>query len=271
MPFQEIEGTKIYYEVKGDGRPIVFLHCWTGNRRFFYKQVERFSKDYCCITPDFPGHGDSDECDEYSIEKFSRLTLGLLEKLGIERAVFAGHSLGGMVCLSIAIERPQIVEGLILLDTTPHLSGWFPQNVVAEVAVKLGRFGFRAGKALVASAAATHPFASLESRILTARECSKVRNKPLVKTLDTVRKFDATSHLSEIRQPALIVVGTIDMLADIRHARKMAKDMPDATLKIVRGAGHMALFEKPEVVNKAIAEFLERFYPSGDSKLRKSA
>ncbi|MDD5747879.1 MAG: alpha/beta hydrolase [Actinomycetota bacterium] len=261
MPVESIEGIRIAYEMKGEGKPIVFLHCWTGNRRLFNRQVERFSSDYQCILIDFPGHGESGECEEYSVERFGELTFTLLQKLGVRKAVFAGHSLGGMVCLFMAINHPGIVHALILLDTTPHLSGWFPQNIFAAAGVRLGKFGFRSGKALVAAAVATHPFSSLESKILTARECSKVKNKPLVETLDSLRRFDVRRKLSKIKKPALVVVGDLDMLADVRQAMKMAKEIPDAMLKIVRGAGHMALFEKPEIVNEAISDFLERVYP----------
>lgn len=261
MPIAEIDGLKISYETRGEGPPLVFLHCWTGNKSFFFKQVERFSRDYRCICMDFPGHGESGACDEYSVERFGELTVGLLKQLGIRKAVFAGHSMGGMVSMYLALEHPDMVEGLILIDTTPHLAGWFPQNIASAVAVALGHLGFKTGRGFVAGIAATHPLASPRSRCITARECSKVPNRVVVKTLDRARKYDVTKLLGAITQPSLIVVGTADLLADLRHARKMAKEIPDSTMKIVRGAGHMALFEKPEVVNRAMEDFLNRVYP----------
>lgn len=257
----EIDGVSIAYEVKGDGPPLVFLHCWTGNKAFYFEQVARFSPHYRCICMDYPGHGDSGETDEYSVERFGGLTLGLMEKLGVKKAVFTGHSLGGMVCMYLALEHPGMVEGLILLDTTSYLSGFMFQRCTAAVAVVLGNFGFKPGKAVVAGMAATHPLAGLRSRIITGRECSKVSNRAMVKTLNSVRRFNATGRLGEIKQPALIVVGTADLLADVRHAKVMAKGLPNSTLKIVKGAGHVALFEKPEVVNKAMEDFLNRVYP----------
>lgn len=149
----------------------------------------------------------------------------------------------------------------MLLDTTPYLGGWFPQREASLVAVALSPLGFKAAKGLVAGVAATHPLASPQARIITARECSKVKNIPLMKTLNSARRFNVRDRLPSITRPSLIVVGDADVLADVRHARRMAKDIPNSSMVLVRGAGHMALFEKPEVVNNAMAEFLGRVYP----------
>lgn len=261
MPETEVNGVKIAYEEIGEGRPLVFLHCWTGNKAFFFEQVERFSSDYRCICLDFPGHGDSAETGEYSVESFGEITIGLLKKLDVRKAVFAGHSLGGMVCLYLALEHPDAVEGIILLDTTSHLSGFFFQRMTAFGAVAVGYFGFKPAKAVVAGVAATHPLAGPRVRIITGRECSKVSNRAMVRTLNRARNFDVTDRLGEIKAPALIVVGTADVLADIRHAKLMAKGIPNSIMAVVRGAGHMALFERPDVVNKAMEDFLYRVYP----------
>lgn len=270
MPVANIDGTRIAYEVTGDGPPLVFLHCWTGNKGFYFNQVQKFSADYKCISLDFPGHGDSGvvEDKDYSVERLGEMTVSLLKELGVKKAVFAGHSLGGMVCFYLALHYPDLVEGLILLDTTSHLSGFIFQRIGAFAAVLLGYVGaaiwdsgFKGTKAVVAGTAATHPFAKPLTRIYTARECSQVPNGPMTRTLNKARNFNSTPRLGEITVPVLIVVGNTDLLADIRHANRMAKGLPNSVLLIVRGAGHMALFEKPEIVNRAIEDFLARAYP----------
>ncbi|HEY5493892.1 MAG TPA: alpha/beta hydrolase, partial [Candidatus Anoxymicrobiaceae bacterium] len=133
MAVAKIDGTSIAYEVKGEGPPLVFLHCWTGNKRFYFNQVEKFSRDYRCVCVDFPGHGESGELagTDYSVERLAEMTRVLLGRLGIERAVFVGHSLGGMVCLYLGLHYPDAVAGLVLLDTTSHLSGFFFQRLGA--------------------------------------------------------------------------------------------------------------------------------------------
>ncbi|MBU1670605.1 MAG: alpha/beta hydrolase [Actinobacteria bacterium] len=278
MPVETIDGVNIAYETRGEGRPLVFLHCWTGNKAFYFEQVARFSRDYRCICLDFPGHGDSGECEEYSVENFGELTAELLRRLGVDQAVFAGHSLGGIVALYLALEHPDMVEGLILLDTTSYLSQTIFQRIFALAAVffgtigyELSRTGFRHMKGLVAGIAATHPLATPQSRLITARECSKVSNYSMARTLNNARKFNVTQRLGEIEAPAMVVVGTGDMLADVRHAKVLARGLENSTITVVHGAGHMALFEKPEVVNEAIEVFLKRVYPAGAAGAKRVA
>ncbi|MBU4489837.1 MAG: alpha/beta hydrolase [Actinobacteria bacterium] len=262
MPLTEVKEVNICYEDKGEGPPLVFLHCWTGNKAFFFEQVKRFSSDYRCIAIDFPGHGGSDECDEYSVESFAEITVGLMKKLKVKKAVFAGHSMGGMVGMQLALDFPELVKGIILLDTTSYLSGHIFQRAFASVAVLVSPLGTRPVKAVVAGIAATYPLAGMKARVITGRECCKVPNRVTGKSLNSFRKFNVTDRLGEIDTPALIVVGTADMLADVRHAKTMARGLPNSTMKVVHGAGHMALFEKPEVVNEAMEGYLNRVYPS---------
>ena len=261
MSVAEIEGVEIAYQVDGEGPPLVFMHCWTGNRSFYFEQVARFCSAYRCISFDFPGHGESGEGDQYSIERFGEITEGLMEVLGVEGAVFAGHSLGGMVGLYLALEHPDLVRGLILLDTSSELSGFLLQRVIIGVTVPLGRFAVKPVKAAVAGLVATHPMSSLQAKIISGRECSRTENGVLVKVLDSLGKFNVADRLGEITQPALIIAGKADALADVRHSRVMAMGIPDSTLEVIKGAGHMALFEKPEPVNRAIQDFLNRVYP----------
>jgi pimeloyl-ACP methyl ester carboxylesterase len=278
MPVAKIDGTSIAYDVKGSGPPLVFLHCWTGSKRFYFNQVEKFSRDYKCICVDFPGHGESGELEgrDYSVEHFGEMTMQLLGRLGVKRAVFAGHSLGGMVCLYLGLHHPDAVAGLVLLDTTSHLSGYFFQRLGAIAAVALGSVGaalwnsgFKLTKAVVAGTAATHPLAGPNPRIISARECSKVSNRAMTLTLNQARNFNVTPRLGEISAPALIVVGNADLLADVRHANRMAKGLPNSILLVVRGAGHMTLFEKPDIVNEAMADFLGRAWPPGKAAAKK--
>jgi len=263
MPVTEVNGINIRYEDEGEGPPLVFLHCWTGNKAFFFEQVKRFSRGYRCIAVDFPGHGGSGECDEYSVESFTEIIVGLMKKLKVKKAVFAGHSMGGMVCMQLALDHPGLVKGIILLDTTSHLSGYLFQRVVASVAVLVSPLGIKPARAVVAGIAATYPLAGPRARIITGRECCKVPNRVTGKSLESFRNFNVTDRLGEIKVPALIVVGTGDLLADVRHARTMARGLPNSTMRIVHGAGHMALFEKPEVVNGVMEGYLDRVYPPG--------
>lgn len=105
MPVAKIDGTSIAYDVTGVGPPLVMLHCWTGSKNFYFNQVAKFAQNYKCISLDFPGHGESGESvsNDYSVECLGEMTVELLKQLGVKKAVFAGHSLGGMVALYLGL------------------------------------------------------------------------------------------------------------------------------------------------------------------------
>jgi 3-oxoadipate enol-lactonase len=280
MPVADINGTSIAYEVTGEGPPLVLLHCWTGAKEFYFNQIMKFSSDYKCVSLDFPGHGASGEIPDkdYSVECFAEMTVELLGRLGVKKAVFAGHSLGGMVALYLGLHYPDMVEGLILLDTTSHLSGFIFQRMGALAAVVFGSIGaavwntgFHGTKAVVAGTAATHPLAGPVPRLFTAKVCSQGSNTALTRTLNKARNFNVTARLGEISAPAIIIVGNADLLADVRHAKRLADGLPNSMMLTVKGAGHMALFEKPKIVNDAIADFLARVYPPKPKAAKKKA
>ena len=196
----------------------MFLHCWTGNRTFYFEQVARFSQEVLVRTALTSPAGDPADSTITRSRASGELTAASMEKLRIESAVLVGHSLGGMVGLYLALEHPALVEGLVLLDTTAHLcssssSAWRVRWSA------LGRFASRPARGLVAGIAATHPLAGPRARFITARECRKVSNHVMVRTLESLRRFDVSERLGEIMQPALIIVGAADMLAG-RQARE---------------------------------------------------
>ncbi len=278
------DGLDIAYDVAGQGPPLVFLHCWAGNRSFYVNQIAKFHDRYTCVSFDFPGHGETPAFGDPSVANFGEVAVKVLEKLGISDAAFVGHSLGGMVAQYLALEHPGMVDALVLVDTTSYLSGWFTQRWAARVAVVLGevsyrlwRNGWRVTKGAIAGTAACHPLSRMQPRVFTAIECSKVDNYTMAKLLNDARQFNVTDRLSEIASPALIICGDADMLADVGHSMRMHKRIPDNTMKLIIGAGHMTIFEKPHEVNAVMDSFLAEYYPpvakqrrAGRSKVKKS-
>lgn len=261
MPKIKIRGVKVYYEKKGVGEPLVFLHCWTGNHSFWKDQVRVFSKEYKCIAVDFPGHGRSEEIEEYTPEEFSKYIYTLLSKLRIKEATLVGHSLGGMTALKLALEHPQIVKALILIDTSAKLTRYIFQNVSSFGGVIFGHFLPPLIKKGVIDVSAIHPLTSLKIREQIKDEVIKVPNRIVVKVLSGIRAFDVLSRLEEIDKPTLIMVGDLDIFTDLRHAWTLHKGIKSSSLKIIKGAGHMSILEQPEQVNKAMREFMDAGYP----------
>lgn len=108
----------VHYEVFGRGKPILLLHGWLGSWRYWMPTMEALADTYRTYALDFWGFGDTDKPgDRYTIDDYVRQLSDFLDGLGIPRISLVGHSLGGVVALRAALEFPQRVEKLVLVDT----------------------------------------------------------------------------------------------------------------------------------------------------------
>ena len=138
MPSVKINNLNMYYESVGQGEAIVFLHGFTGSNKDWRYQMAVVHDQYRGIALDLRGHGQSDAPKneaEYSIYLNCEDVRGLLKQLGIERCCLVGHSMGGFTALQFALENPEMLWGLVLVDTS---SGeWDTAPGYAELRAKL--------------------------------------------------------------------------------------------------------------------------------------
>src|SRR6266540_972997 len=119
MPYAKVNGQKLYYEdAGGDGTPVVLSHGYLMDHQMFHQQVEALKERYRVITWDQRSHGETESTlDPADFWDFAEDLAGLLDHLGIERAVLGGVSQGGFLSLRFALKHPDRVLGLILIDT----------------------------------------------------------------------------------------------------------------------------------------------------------
>ena len=124
MPMFDVDGVGLAYDDLGrrDGVPLVFIHGWTANRRRWDDPLGHFAGRYRVISLDLRGHGDSDLTpDLYTIGGLAREVLALLDGLGVYRFVPVGHSMGGMIALTLALEHPRRVQRLVVVDSVSRM------------------------------------------------------------------------------------------------------------------------------------------------------
>ncbi len=257
MPYINIDNKKIYYEINGNGSTVLlFLHCWTCNHTFWQEQVNTLSKMYKCITIDFPGHGLSEDAGNYTIDEFCRYVYVVTRKLRIRKFIIIGHSLGGMVALKLALDYSDLLAGMILIDTSAKLKRHLLQNVSSMLGIAGGKLVFPAIKRAVIDFSAVHPLTGWKTRKKIKDDIIKVPNNITVKTLKSIRSFDVIDTLGRITVPVLIMVGSMDIFTDIRHALTLYVRIPHSSLRLIGGAGHMSMLEQPGKVNAYIKEFI---------------
>lgn len=241
-----------------DAPTLLLLHGFPFNQSQWKHQVEALSDTWHIITPDLRGQGKTPRGEgAVSIEFLVDDLIELLEEQGLEKIHLGGLSMGGYVALRMVDRHPELIDKLLLFDTR------------AEEDSNEGRVG-RAGGIRTLR---TKGMAALAEGLLPKLFPEGQRSGP---AYDAIRemilesdpkgaqdalvamasRLDLTKALERITQPTLIVVGSEDQLTPPDAAKAMHAAIPNATLAIIDGAGHVAPLTHPEPVNEAIREFL---------------
>lgn len=251
-----VNGTTLSLIEEGRGDPVLFLHGMGCDGSDWRPQLDAFRDDYRCIALDHRGHGDSkrDAGDGFSIAGFAADALGVLDELGIAQVHLVGLSMGGMVSQQIALDAPQRVRTLTLLDTFaqpgPLGAG---MAAMAEEVEKGDLENFAAGFQAMVFASTT---AARKPDVIERFEVQFRGNTPACLAWDirAVASFDVLDRLPEIRIPTLVACGAEDNLTPRIQAEEIAGAIPGAHFVVVPDAGHFSNIENAPFVNELLAK-----------------
>jgi pimeloyl-ACP methyl ester carboxylesterase len=223
------------------GAPLLLVH-GAGGTHLHWPEALRRLPGRRVIAVDLPGHGASPPPGERAILAYARRLVDLLDDLGIDRAAVGGHSMGGAIAVTLALEAPDRIEGLLLVGTGARLRV-VPAIVLAsadpdrsrEVANATAAFSFGAG-------------ASPELLRAFAEGMAAVAHGVVHGDFTACDAFDVMERLGAIRAPARIVVGAEDRLTPPKYSIFLRANLPGNGLLVVPGAGHMVTWEAPDAV-----------------------
>lgn len=233
------------------GKRLVLLHGAGSTGAVWRRQIEHFAARHSPIAFDWPGHGRSSGTEALpSIAAYADCTLALLDRLGIERTVLVGTSMGGLVALDVALRAPARVEALILVSTAARVE-LSPQLLETWRAVMVGR--------------APQPFTPFgygdDAPLELLREGwgLQVQTDPRVRYFDLVlaQQVDFRSRLGEIRMPTLVLHGAKDPIVPAADGAALARGIPGAEYVEIPAAGHYLYRERPDALHAAADAFLE--------------
>ena len=266
----EVEGNEVTYIDLGEGDdpPIVFVHGIGGKWQNWLENLPRAAESRRAIALDLPGFGASPmPRQEISISFYAKLVDGLLEQLGVERAVIVGNSMGGFVATELAIHHSERVDRLVLasaagisitrLRRRPIITG-------ARVAGAISAFALARRHAMVArprlrhlamSFVIRHPSLMRPDLLL---EIAPEANSPgFMDSMDALLGFDDKDRLPEIDRPVLLVWGREDMLVPVRDADEFERLLPRCRKVVLDETGHVPMLERPRSFNDCLMEFVE--------------
>lgn len=256
----EVNGTRLVYEVSGEGPPIVFVHGFTLDMRMWDDQVTEFGSRRRVVRYDLRGFGTSSPPAIGEGYSHADDLHALLEHLGIERAAVVGLSMGGWVAQEFALKYPESVSALILVDSILPGHPWGPQaTATLEAVYRLGSEGrLDEAKAVWLAApvfACSRRFPAVVARleqIVGDYGCWKLLNEDSHLPLDP----PAIARLHEIAAPTLVIVGEHDLPDFHEIAGRFAADIPGARTMVLPEAGHMANMDAPEAFNRVVLDFI---------------
>jgi 3-oxoadipate enol-lactonase/4-carboxymuconolactone decarboxylase len=249
---------RLYVESRGDGPGIVFIHGLGGSGSIYFPVASALSSTHRTVLYDWLGSGASTRPhQEYSIDSWAEEAKRLCGGLGIASAVFAGHSMGAAVAVTVAARYPELARGLVLLGPVTKLgeSGLaaFRDRAAKVRAEGMGPIAdILPTGALSANTRETNPAVhGLFRAMILANdaECYALHCEALMRA-------DATALIPDVQCPVLLIAGDSDPTAPPAAVDDLSRRFRDARVAVIEKAGHAMQLDQPAAVTAAIRAFL---------------
>ncbi len=262
--YAESNGQKLYYEIHGEGEPLLLIMGLGGDATGWMLQTPELAKYFKVIAFDNRDVGRSSEAKgPYSIADMAEDTAGLMDALGIKQAHILGGSMGGAIAQELVLRHPGKVRKLILACTMGQFARFRINMLGPAVFIKEHDPSNKVFLSLMLFQCMTYDF--LENAEAVDKMLGLMQNPPFpqskeafVRQADAITTFDVLDRLGAVEAPTLVLVGDQDILTPPWAARKLADAIPGAKLQILEGGGHGFFWEIPEKTNRAIIDFLKK-------------
>ncbi len=260
MPEIEHDGVRIYFEDHGDGPPIVLGHSFLCSGEMWAAQIGPLAEHYRVINVDQRGHGRSGPvAGKFELYDMVDDVVAVLDELDIDRAVWCGLSIGGMVAMRAALTASDRVLALILVDTHAGREKAFKKIKYAAMNLGAKTFGLRPFLPGVLPLMFGKTTFRENPGLVDewAEKFTSVHLPSISATLGAlVRRDSVLDRLREVAMPALVIVGDEDRTLPPSVSRQMVEVLPNASLTVIPGSGHLSALEQPQAVTEAMLGFL---------------
>jgi pimeloyl-ACP methyl ester carboxylesterase len=246
---------KLFFEIIGKSMPLVCLHAFPLDHTEWLDVAELLKTNFTLILPDIRGHGRSLSPEGlYSMKELAEDVIALLDHLEIDKAGFAGHSMGGYVALSITKNFPDRVTGLALVAS--HAYADSPEKKVSRLedieTVK------EQGPLQVLSGMPSNLSEDPKVQEFCKHKISLMGRNGVIGVLAAMAdREDSIEFLKKFNEPLGIIAGTQDRFIPLEMSRKMAEDLHPEVYVEIENSGHMPMLENPVDVAEALANLFQ--------------
>lgn len=256
-------GIDIYYEIHGEGEPLLLIEGLGYATWMWYKQMDELSKHFKVIVFDNRGVGETEKPDmEYSIELFADDTAELLSALKINKAHILGVSMGGFTAQEFALKYPEMVDKLILCSTSFGGSNSIPIPQDTLAIMMKGGGTYKSVEEIKEAIGTALDKENIEkkrdvlNKIMEEKMKSPQPKYAYQRQLMAGASFDVEDRVDAIRAETLILAGKGDRVVPYENANLLHEKIQNSKVKVIEGAGHVFFMEKPDITNKLIINFL---------------
>jgi len=266
-----MNGHTVFYIVKGEGKPLLLIHGYGAGMWVWEKQIEILSRSFRVYALDIIGHGFSDRPKiPYTSETYIHFLRDFMDGVGIEKATLIGNSMGGGIAWAMAISFPETVNRLVLIDCVPPDVLNQVRNDSFKTLVALRSIPFLPYLIIAGRSKKSIKWILQECVSDIQRITPEIVNRQyqLSRIKGTTRVLYSTLHhaeeakrlkdsLSLIHHPTLLIWGEDDLIFPPVVGENLHQAIRGSRFQVIKGSGHIPMWETPEEVNEAILSFLE--------------
>jgi len=262
MPFARVSDIDLYYEMVGNGPPLIMVAGLGTTTRACAPLAEQFGQRCETITYDHRGVGRSSKPPDapYSLAMYANDLEGLLRHLSIEKAHVIGMSMGGIVAQQFVLDYPGRVNKLVLITTAGHIT-----NYMRRIGLMFRALITRLPPAEFARTLVTLSFTAefVERSPETVAQVERLVTpdpsdiEGIKRQVSMLADGDFSRRLADISVPVLVVAGARDILTPVEYSKMLATAIPDARLAVMEHSAHHPLVEEPVLCTRTVLDFLE--------------
>ena len=251
----------VHYEVYGRGRPVILLHGWLESWGLWQETMDFLGDSYRTYAIDFWGFGESDKKREsFTVPDFVLLVNDFMEQLGIKHAPLVGHSMGGTVSLSVAINHPQRVSKVVVIGSPIEGSSLSVLLKLASIRT-IANLVYRMMAALKIGIRLAAPIITRESQwpAMINRDLNQVTLESFLLSISSLRQTDLTPHLAPIYQPVMGMYGDRDVIVNPNQWNLLDANLQRVRIERFRRAGHFIMLDEPHRFKTILKEYLDSY------------
>jgi pimeloyl-ACP methyl ester carboxylesterase len=261
MAMKFVRDIEIHYELHGGRGPVVLLvHGLGSSLRDWEYQVDDLASRYRVLTVDLRGHGKTSRTGPITLAGFATDLRELLTALDIRSAHVIGISLGASVALQLALDYPDVVDGLVIINGSPEGPSTENPAHVAELGWRISAVREQGMRGIGRLLAERHlPAREHEAmRAVFAERWAENDPELYLASVAAITNWNVRDRLASLASPCLVISGDRDV-TPVSFKEEYLRELPGAELVVIPDSGHMTTHDQPKALNSAVLRFLDRW------------